>query len=98
MKARVVVMIPAHNEEASIEAAIASVQSQADRVYVVADNCTDGTVGLARAMGATVLETEDNRPRRPARSTRRWPAATRPRRRRLRARDGCRWHARRRLR
>ena len=60
MNARVVVLIPAHNEEASIEAAIESVQSQADRVYVVADNCTDRTVELARATGATVLETEDN--------------------------------------
>ena len=57
----VIALIPAHNEEATIEAAIASVREQVERVYAIADNCTDDTVALARGTGANVFETEDNR-------------------------------------
>ena len=57
---KVIALIPAHNEQISIEAAVESVQDQVDRVIVVADNCTDATVALASATGAEVLETEGN--------------------------------------
>ena len=58
----VVVMVPAHDEEGGIGATIAGVQSQlgpGDRVLIVADNCGDDTVRLARAAGAEVIERSD---------------------------------------
>ena len=58
----VVVVVPAHDEEGGISATIAGVQSQlgpGDRVLVVADNCSDGTAGLARTAGAEVIERSD---------------------------------------
>ncbi len=60
----VTVLIPAHNEEAALPAALASLAEQTrrpDRILVVADNCTDRTVEVARAAGAAVMETVDNR-------------------------------------
>jgi cellulose synthase/poly-beta-1,6-N-acetylglucosamine synthase-like glycosyltransferase len=59
----VVALIPAHDEEAQIEGAIASLREQLsppDLIVVVADNCTDRTAELAEAAGAFVLETVDN--------------------------------------
>lgn len=59
----VTVLIPAHNEEATIEAAIMSLWEQErrpDQIVVVADNCSDRTVALALGAGAQVLETIDN--------------------------------------
>lgn len=59
----VTVLIPAHNEEASIGHTLTSLQRQSrppSRVLVVADNCTDGTVDVARAHGADVFETVGN--------------------------------------
>ncbi|WP_241490306.1 glycosyltransferase family 2 protein [Leucobacter chromiiresistens] len=59
----VTVLIPAHNEEASLPATLASLRLQErvpDRVIVVADNCTDDTVGVARRSGAEVFETQGN--------------------------------------
>lgn len=59
----VTVLIPAHNEEASLPATLTSLKDQtlrADRVIVVADNCTDGTVAVARQLGAEVFETVGN--------------------------------------
>jgi len=59
----VTVLIPAHNEEACLAATIASLQEQSrrpDRIIVVADNCTDGTVDVARAAGVEVFETVGN--------------------------------------
>ncbi len=59
----VTVVIPAHNEEASLQATLASLQQQhrlPDRVIVVADNCTDGTAAVARRLGAEVFETTAN--------------------------------------
>jgi len=53
-------IIPAHNEEASIGAAIDSVRDQVDQVIVVADNCTDLTPHVAIGHGAEVFETVDN--------------------------------------
>jgi biofilm PGA synthesis N-glycosyltransferase PgaC len=60
----ITVLIPAHNEEACISDTLASLQSQSvppARIVVVADNCTDGTVRLAREAGVDVFETVDNR-------------------------------------
>lgn len=60
--ASVVVMIPAHDEEEGIGATLADVRSQlgpGDRMVVVADNCTDGTAGVARSAGAEVIERVD---------------------------------------
>ncbi len=57
------VLIPAHNEEASLPATLASLQAQSlrpARVIVVADNCTDRTVEIARAAGVEVFESVGN--------------------------------------
>lgn len=59
----VAVLIPAHNEEAVLGKTLESLRRQlgeGDRVLVVADNCTDGTAGLARSMGAEVCERTDS--------------------------------------
>lgn len=59
----VTVLVPAHNEQASIGATLESLLAQSqppERIIVVADNCTDDTVGVARAHGADVFETVDN--------------------------------------
>ncbi|WP_234406955.1 glycosyltransferase family 2 protein [Limnothrix sp. PR1529] len=56
---RVAVLIPAHNEAASIGTTIQAIQPQlqpGDRLLVVADNCTDATAELARSAGADVAE------------------------------------------
>jgi biofilm PGA synthesis N-glycosyltransferase PgaC len=61
--AQVVVLIPAHNEEATIGMTIECALAQTyppSRVVVMADNCTDDTVAVARAAGAEVHETVDN--------------------------------------
>jgi len=53
------VLIPAHNEEKLIEATINSLIEQnrkPDRIIVVADNCTDGTVKVAKRMGVEVFK------------------------------------------
>jgi cellulose synthase/poly-beta-1,6-N-acetylglucosamine synthase-like glycosyltransferase len=61
---RLVLLVPAHNEELSIARCVASLQAS-DRgpyepeVVVIADNCTDKTAELARAAGARVLERFD---------------------------------------
>lgn len=59
----ITVLIPAHNEESCISETLASLLSQSvppARVVVVADNCTDATVRLAREAGVDVHETVDN--------------------------------------
>ncbi len=58
-----IALIPAHNEEDGIETTVRSLWAQTivpDRVIVMADNCTDRTVELARAAGAEVEETVNN--------------------------------------
>ncbi len=60
---KVTVLIPAHNEEASLPQTIASLLDQSrrpDRVIVVADNCSDATVSLAREAGVRVFESVNN--------------------------------------
>lgn len=59
----VTVLIPAHNEEKSIPATLVSLMQQStppDRVLVVADNCTDRTVQVAKEHGVDVFETVGN--------------------------------------
>ncbi|MGY1693779.1 glycosyltransferase [Geodermatophilus sp. SYSU D00814] len=62
-RARLVVLIPAHDEAANIGVTLTALQQQTrrpDRVVVIADNCTDDTVEIARAHGAEVYETVGN--------------------------------------
>jgi poly-beta-1,6-N-acetyl-D-glucosamine synthase len=59
----VTVLVPAYNEEASLPGTLSSLAQQdppPHRVVVVADNCTDRTVDIARAHGAEVFETVRN--------------------------------------
>jgi cellulose synthase/poly-beta-1,6-N-acetylglucosamine synthase-like glycosyltransferase len=59
----VTVLIPAHNEEATLPHTIASLVGQShppERILVVADNCTDATVDVARRAGAEVVESVAN--------------------------------------
>jgi cellulose synthase/poly-beta-1,6-N-acetylglucosamine synthase-like glycosyltransferase len=56
-------LIPAHNEEKLIGATIRSLMEQdrkPERIIVVADNCNDGTVEVARSLGVEVYETVNN--------------------------------------
>lgn len=57
------VLVPAHNEERSIGATITSLRGQTlppRSITVLADNCTDHTVGAALIEGASVFSTVDN--------------------------------------
>lgn len=59
----VTVLIPAHNEEELVGATIDSLMTQSrkpDRVIVIADNCTDRTIEIARERGVEVYETIKN--------------------------------------
>jgi cellulose synthase/poly-beta-1,6-N-acetylglucosamine synthase-like glycosyltransferase len=59
----VTVLIPAHNEALSLPATLDSLFAQShrpERVMVVADNCTDDTVAIAREYGVEVFESVDN--------------------------------------
>lgn len=52
-------VIPAHDEEQVLGATLSALQNQVpDRcsILVVADNCSDGTAGLARHAGVSVIE------------------------------------------
>jgi cellulose synthase/poly-beta-1,6-N-acetylglucosamine synthase-like glycosyltransferase len=56
------VVVPAHDEEEAIVRTINAIQSQlnpADRLIVVADNCTDETANLASEAGANTIERKD---------------------------------------
>lgn len=61
---RFAVIVPAHNEEDSIERCLQSLAAThyepAPELIVVADNCTDATADRARRLGATVLERADS--------------------------------------
>jgi cellulose synthase/poly-beta-1,6-N-acetylglucosamine synthase-like glycosyltransferase len=57
------VLIPAHNEAASLPSTLASLLAQSNppqRIIVVADNCTDATADIARTAGVEILETVRN--------------------------------------
>jgi len=63
-KLRFDIVVPAHNEESVIAAAVASLlridwPREQFRVLVVADNCTDATAARASAAGAKVLQRFD---------------------------------------
>ncbi len=61
-RGRLAVVIPAHDEEASVGATVALARAgldRADLVLVVADNCSDGTAAAARAAGAEIVERRD---------------------------------------
>jgi cellulose synthase/poly-beta-1,6-N-acetylglucosamine synthase-like glycosyltransferase len=63
---RVAVLVPAHNESSGLLPTLADIKAQmrlADRLVVVADNCSDDTAAVAAAAGAEVVERND-----PARS------------------------------
>jgi cellulose synthase/poly-beta-1,6-N-acetylglucosamine synthase-like glycosyltransferase len=58
-----IAIVPAHNEEETISAAVTSLWTQdrrPDAIYVIADNCTDNTVQVAESLGAQVVTTHDN--------------------------------------
>lgn len=60
---RCTVLVPAHNEEAVLGTALTSIAAQTravQRVVVIADNCTDRTVAVARAHEVEVVETSGN--------------------------------------
>lgn len=56
------VLMPAHDEARGIGKAVRAVRDQmrsGDQLIVVADNCSDATADIARALGATVVERYD---------------------------------------
>jgi cellulose synthase/poly-beta-1,6-N-acetylglucosamine synthase-like glycosyltransferase len=60
---RVVALVPAHNEAASIARTIESLRRQCrppDEITVVCDNCMDGTAELSMLNGASIFETVGN--------------------------------------
>jgi len=63
--AKVIAVVPAHNEEASIARTLLHQTRPVDRIVVVADNCSDNTARVARAMGrrVNVIETVGNHDR-----------------------------------
>jgi 1,2-diacylglycerol 3-beta-glucosyltransferase len=61
---RFAIVVPAHNEETTIRGALESLArldypTDLRTVFVIADNCTDGTAEVARAAGAVCLERHD---------------------------------------
>jgi poly-beta-1,6-N-acetyl-D-glucosamine synthase len=60
---RLIVMLPAHDEEAGIQLALNSLAEQTrppDLIVVVPDNCTDRTAEIARAHGLAVVAPSRN--------------------------------------
>jgi glycosyltransferase involved in cell wall biosynthesis len=58
----VAVLVPAHNEGEALVPTLRDIRSQlpeADRIVVVADNCTDDTAAVAARFGADVVERND---------------------------------------
>lgn len=53
---KTVAVIPAYNEEDTIEAVVTETAEYVDRVVVVDDGSTDETAAIAREFGATVIE------------------------------------------
>jgi poly-beta-1,6-N-acetyl-D-glucosamine synthase len=64
--ARVVVIVPAHNEAAQLPATITALRRQTwvpDEIVVISDNSTDDTVAVACSLDVTVMTTVNNRAR-----------------------------------
>ncbi|MDI2126773.1 glycosyltransferase [Yinghuangia seranimata] len=60
---RITALVPAHNEEDQIGDTIDSLLAQKrppERIIVIADNCSDSTVEIARGRGVDVFETVGN--------------------------------------
>lgn len=62
---RFAVLVPAHDEETVIEQTLRSLKQMdypesSFEIVVIADNCTDKTADISRALGVTVLERFDN--------------------------------------
>jgi cellulose synthase/poly-beta-1,6-N-acetylglucosamine synthase-like glycosyltransferase len=58
----IAILIPAHNEATGLGAyltALQAVRPDGSRVLLVADNCTDSTVEIARGFGIEVIERQD---------------------------------------
>ncbi|MEE4278705.1 MAG: glycosyltransferase family 2 protein [Halieaceae bacterium] len=56
------ILMPAHNEAAGIARGVRSALAElgpADRLLVIADNCSDNTAAVARELGAEVVERSD---------------------------------------
>lgn len=63
---RLCVLVPAHNEASGIGPTVEGLHRQlvqGDRLWVIADNCSDNTAEVARQAGATVLERFNERER-----------------------------------
>lgn len=58
---KIVVIIPAHNEERFIGSVVLKARQYADTIVVVDDGSTDATAEIAEAAGAIVLRHEHNR-------------------------------------
>ena len=61
-RARVAVLVPAHNEAAGLASTLDNIKAQLrpdDRLLVVADNCSDDTANIAKAKGAEVSVRSD---------------------------------------
>jgi len=59
----ITVLIPARNEELSLPQTLVSLEAQTrppEKIIVVADNCSDSTAEIARAMGYQAFETVEN--------------------------------------
>src|ERR1700733_13845514 len=57
-RARCAVLVPAHNESAGLLPTLTDISAQlraADRLLVIADNCTDDTASVAAMAGAVVV-------------------------------------------
>jgi biofilm PGA synthesis N-glycosyltransferase PgaC len=75
-RARIVVIIAAHNEEVSLAATLESIKAQErepNRVVVAIDNCTDGTAGVVRqSRGIRYFRTRANDNRKPGALNQAW--------------------------
>ncbi len=61
-----VLLIPAHNEEAGIEAMLSKLleaQNSEVKILIIADNCSDQTATIAQKLGVEVWEREDKEKR-----------------------------------
>ncbi len=59
---KVTILVPAHNEEVVIRSTLLDIKLQLQKQHhlvVIADNCSDATAEIARAVGATVIERHD---------------------------------------
>jgi cellulose synthase/poly-beta-1,6-N-acetylglucosamine synthase-like glycosyltransferase len=62
-RGRIAVLMPAHDESSMIASALRAILPQlsgADRLVVVADNCSDDTAAIAAAEGAEVIQRSDS--------------------------------------